>query len=178
MFKKIAFSVLAVSMAVGIALSQDKMADKKMAPAAGILQPGMEPTGGWTPGGDMGEKAPDPWSNTTKGASVDGKPISGHTVTLTGEILDLSCYLQLGKHGDKHSSCGKKCIANGEPIGLVTKSGSVYLLMAEEHDPRRDGQVGFRKAAGDNFAKVMTVTGTQTTVGGVKAVYVQGYVGK
>ena len=50
--------------------------------------------------------------------------------------------------------------------------------MAEEHDPRRDGQVGFRKAASDNFAKVMTVTGTETTVGGVKAVYVQGYVGK
>jgi hypothetical protein len=180
--KKIVLSLVAVALAAGIALSQDKMADKKMAPAKGgagtLLQPDMDPTGGWDTQGEMGQKSSEPWSNTTKGASVDGKPVDGHSVTLTGEILDLSCYLQLGKHGDKHSSCGKKCIANGEPIGLVTKGGQVYLLMAEEHDPRRDAGVGFRKAATDNFAKVMTVTGTETTVNGVKAVYVQGYVGK
>ncbi|HVW87789.1 MAG TPA: hypothetical protein VHB50_24055 [Bryobacteraceae bacterium] len=181
MIKQIALSALVVAVAAGVALSQDKMADKKTAPksaGAGILQPGMEPTGGWTSQGDMGHKTAEPWSNTTMGASVNGKPLPGKAVTLTGEIVDLSCYLQVGKHGDKHSSCGKKCIANGEPIGLVTKAGQVYLLMAEEHDPRRDGQVGFRKAAGDNFAKVMTVSGTETTINGVKAVYVQGYVGK
>jgi len=182
MIRKIALSLLAIGMAAGIAMSQDKMdskmADKKMAPAGGgILQPGMEPTGGWTSSGDMGEKG-DLWSNTTKGAAVDNKPVAGKPVTLTGEILDLSCYLQLGKHGDKHSSCGKKCLAAGEPVGLVTKAGAVYLLIAEEHDPRRDAQTGFRKAAADNFAKVMTVTGTETTINGVKAVFVQGYVGK
>ena len=180
MIKKTVFSLLALALAAGIAQPQDKPAEKKapMKAASGILQPGMEPTGGWTSGGDMGDKPAEAWSNTTVGAGVDKKPLAGKTVTLTGEILDLSCYLQLGKHGDKHSACGKKCITNGEPIGLVTKAGAVYLLMAEEHDPRRDGGVGFRKAAGDNFAKVMTVTGTETTVGGVKAVYVQGYVGK
>ena len=181
MFKKIALSLAAIGFVTGIALSQDKMAEKKT-PAkgsgAGILQPAMEPTGGWDTQGDMGQKGDEPWTATTKGASVDGKPVAGHAVTLTGEILDLSCYLQLGKHGDKHSSCGKKCIAAGQPIGLVTKAGQVYLLMDEEHDPRRDGQTTFRKAAADNFAKVMTVTGTETTVNGIKAVYVQGYVNK
>jgi hypothetical protein len=178
MIKKTGFSILALALAAGIAQPQDKPAEKKMPAASGILQPSMEPTGGWTSAGDMGDKPAETWSSTTVGAGVDKKPLNGKVVTVTGEILDLSCYLQLGKHGDKHASCGKKCIANGEPIGLVTKAGAVYLLMAEEHDPRRDGQVGFRKAAGDNFAKVMTVTGTETTIGGVKAVYVQGYAGK
>ena len=177
MIKKIALSLLAVTLAAGIAMSQDKMADKKAPAKAGILQPAMEPTGGWTSAGEMGQKG-EVWSNTTNGAAVDNKPNAGKSVTVTGEILDLSCYLQLGKHGDKHSSCGKKCIANGEPIGLVTKEGQVYLLMAEEHDPRRDGGVTFRKAAADNFAKVMTVTGTETSINGVKAVYVQGYLNK
>jgi hypothetical protein len=181
MIRKIVLTMLAVCVAAGVALSQDKMADKKTATKAatkaGILQPGMEPTGGWAAQGDMGQKG-DAWSNTTKGAAVDNVPLPGKEVTLKGEIVDLSCYLQLGKHGDKHASCGKKCIANGEPIGLVTKEGQVYLLMAEEHDPRRDGQVSFRKAAGDNFAKVMTVTGTETSINGVKAVYVQGYLNK
>jgi hypothetical protein len=169
MLRKIALTLLAVGVVSGIALSQDKK--------GGILQPAMEPTDGWTSKGDMGQKG-EPWSNTTVGASVDNKPVAGKVVTVSGEILDLSCYLQLGKHGDKHSSCGKKCLANGEPLGLVTKEGQVYLLMAEEHDPRRDGGVTFRKAATDNFAKVMTVTGTETTVNGVKAVYVQGYLNK
>src|ERR1700757_1170738 len=108
MIRKIAYSVFALGLAASIALSQDKAPQKKAAPASGLLQPSMDPTGGWTSSGDMGEKAAEPWSNTTKGASVDNKPVPGHTVTLTGEILDLSCYFQLGKHGDKHSSCGKK----------------------------------------------------------------------
>ena len=186
MIRKIALSLLAVCVAAGVALSQDKMADKKMvdkkmasgaAMKGGILQPGMEPTGGWASQGELGQKG-EAWSNTTNGAAVDNKPVPGKVVTLTGEILDLSCYLQLGTHGDKHASCGKKCINNGEPIGLVTKEGQLYLLMAEEHDPRRDGQVSFRKVAADNFAKVMTVTGTETSINGVKAVYVQGTLNK
>lgn len=180
---KIVWTSAVAALAVGMALSQDKMADSKAAPkgasaGSGLLQPGMEPTGGWTSGGELGQKPDAAWSNTTMGASVDGKPLPGKVTTVTGEIVDLSCYLQVGKHGDKHSSCGKKCIANGQPIGLVTKAGQVYLLMDEEHDPRRDGLTSFRKAAADNFAKVMTVSGTQTTVNGVKSIYVQGYLNK
>jgi len=181
MIQKIVLSCVAVALAAGIALSQqDKTTDKKTASksASRLLQPDMEPTGGWSSSGELGQKADEPWSNTTKGASVDGKPVTGKTVNLTGEIIDVSCYLQLGKHGDKHSSCGKKCLASGQPVGLLTKTGDVYLLMDEEHDPRRDGLTTFRKTASDNFAKVMTVTGTQTMVNGVKAVYVQGYLNK
>src|SRR5881227_3969129 len=103
--KKVMLSCMTIALAAGIALSQDKMADskagdKKMSSkgASGVLQPEMEPTGGWTAAGNMGEKSAEPWSNTTKGASVDGKPVSGKTTTVTGEVIDISCYLQLGKH--------------------------------------------------------------------------------
>ena len=182
MLKKITLSVVAIALAAGLAFSEDKAAAPapKAAPkaAASMLQPGMEPTGGWTAAGELGQKGVDLWTNTTNGAAVDNKPVTGKAVTLTGEILDLSCYLQLGKHGDKHASCGKKCITGGQPIGLVTKTGDVYLLIDEEHDPRRDGLTTFRAAAADNFAKVMTVSGTQTTVNGTKAVFVQGFLKK
>jgi hypothetical protein len=139
-----------------------------------LLQPSMEPTGGWVSAGNMG-KAGD-WTATTVAAGVAQKPLAGKPATVTGEVIDLSCYLQLGKHGATHAACGGKCIAAGEAIGLLTKTGQVYLAMAEEHDPRRDGKTTFRKAAADNFAKVMTVTGTTTTVNGIKAIYVQGFV--
>jgi hypothetical protein len=169
--KKIVYSCLAVAISIGVALPQEKS-------NKGLLQPGMEPTGGWTSQGEVGKKGEQTWTSTTVAAGVDQKPLAGKQTSVTGEIIDLSCYLQLGKHGDKHASCGKKCIANGQPIGVVTKAGQVYMLMEEEHDPRRDGQTSFRKFAGDNFAKVMTVTGTETTVNGIKAIYVQGYAGQ
>lgn len=130
------------------------------------------------PMGTLGEKPSEAWTATTVAAGVDKKPEPGHVVTETGEIIDLSCYLQLGKHGEKHVSCGKKCLQNNQPIGLLTKSGSVYMLMDEEHDPRRDGQTTFRQAATDHLGHIMEVTGTEATHAGLKAIYVQGYVKK
>lgn len=131
------------------------------------------------PMGTLGEKpASDPWSATTIGAGVDKKPQAGKPITVTGEIIDLSCYLQLGKHGEKHKSCGTKCIQNNQPIGLLTKNGTVYMLMEEEHDPRRDGQASIRQAAVEHFAHIMEVNGTEADHAGFKAIYVQGYVKK
>ena len=131
------------------------------------------------PMGTLGESGGKEWTDTTVNAGVDKKPLPGKTVKVAGEIIDLSCYLQLGKHGEKHKSCGTKCLQAGQPIGLLAKDGAVYILMPEEHDPRRDGQTeGFRKAAIDHFAHIMEVTGTETSVRGYRAIYVQGYVNK
>src|SRR5688500_17429628 len=86
-----------------------------------ILQPQMTVEGSSyaKPTGKMGEKAAEPWTATTMGASVDGKPVPGKVVTVVGEVIDVSCYLQVGKHGDKHRDCGQKCIRSGQPVGLL-----------------------------------------------------------
>ena len=143
------------------------------ASAADILFPNMTPEKGTfdVPAGKMGAKGKGPWSQTTVAAGVDQKPLPGKQVTLVGEIVDYSCYLQLGKHGTKHRDCGQKCLKNGQPIGLLTKDGLLYLLMEEEHDQRRDGLTNFRKSAIDNMAYVMEVTGTLSEVEGQRALY-------
>ncbi len=148
-----------------------------------VLHPEMTvgPDGGsWDkPAATLGEKPSEPWTATTIAAGVDKKPLAGHIVTVTGEVIDLSCYLQLGKHGEKHKACGTKCLQNGQPIGLLAENGTTYMLIPEEHDPRRDGQTnGFRQAAIDNFAKIVEVTGTETVHDGIHTIYVQGYVAK
>ena len=182
LMKSILCSVAAIAIATSL-LAQD--AAKKAAPAkssGAVLHPEMTvaPDAGTfdKPAGTLGEKPAEAWTATTVAAGVDKKPQPGKMATVTGEIVDLSCYLQLGKHGDKHKSCGTKCLQAGQPIGLLTKAGAVYMLMDEEHDPRRDGQTTFRQAAIDNFAKIMEVTGTEASVGGYKAIFVQGYVKK
>lgn len=184
MLKIIAIGVTVLALAmISPAQDEKKASSKKAGTSSGILHPEMTvgaDAGSYAkPAGTLGEKPEQIWTSTTVGAAVNGKPQPGREVTVTGEIVDLSCYLQLGKHGEKHVACGKKCLAAGQPIGLLAKDGAVYMLMPEEHDPRRDGQAeGFRKAAIDHFGQIIQVTGTEATLHGYRAIYVQGYVNK
>ncbi len=50
--------------------------------------------------------------------------------TVTGEVVDLMCYLDHGATGDKHSACAGKCIKNGGPAGIVS-DGKAYLVVGE-----------------------------------------------
>jgi hypothetical protein len=147
---------------------------------SGILFPDFsKPTAGTyeKPAAEIGKKPSDdaPWSVTTVTSAVTGKqPVPGKAVSITGEIIDISCYLQVGKHGDKHKDCGKKCANNGQPIGLLTEDGGVYTLIDEEHDPRRDGFTEVRKQLIDHMAEIVKVHGTATEVAGQKAIYITG----
>ena len=127
------------------------------------------------PAAELGTKptAEQPWSVTTVTSSIEGKVLKGKPISVVGEIIDLSCYLQVGKHGDKHRDCGQKCARNGLPVGLLAKDGTIYLLIDEEHDPRRDGLTKFRQACVDQMAHVVTVNGVYSVVEGQKAIFVR-----
>ncbi len=66
-------------------------------------------------------------------------------------------------------------MGNGQPVGLVAQDGTVYILIDEEHNSRRDGLTEFRKQAIEDMAKIVTVNGTLSEVEGQRAIYVQGY---
>ena len=148
---------------------------KKKAEGA-ILHPEMEVKNGTydKPMATIGTKPSEPWTSTTVAAGVNKKPEAGRPITVVGEIIDLSCYMQLGKHGEAHRSCGQKCVQNGQPIGLLAKSGTVYMLMPEEHDPRRDGGVDAKASASEHMGHIVEVNGTEARVNGYRAIYVQG----
>ena len=141
-----------------------------------ILHPEMKvETGTYdSPAATLGHTMSEPWSATTIGAGVDKKPQAGHEITLVGELVDFSCYIQLGKHGEKHRSCGQKCAQTGQPVGLLTKDGALYMLMPEEHDPRRDGGVEIRTVGAEHMGHIIKVIGTEASVNGYKAVYIAG----
>ena len=168
-------------LAAGVFAADEKKPMAKKGSGPGILQPQMKVEGGSydSPMGKLGTASAEQWSATTVGAAVDGKPTPGaKQATLVGEIVDFSCYLQIGKHGEKHRACAQKCFTNGQPIGLMTSDGSLYMLMEEEHDPRRDGLTDFRKSAVDHAGHIMEVTGTESSFGGFKALYVNGFIKK
>ena len=150
--------------------------DAKKKSSGGILHPEMTVSSGTYdhPMATIGTKPTAPWTATTVAAGVDSKPEPGRPITVVGEIVDFSCYIQLGKHGEKHRSCGQKCVQNGQPIGLLTQNGGLYMLMPEEHDPRRDGGVDAKASASDHMGHIVEVNGTEASVGGYRAIYVQG----
>ncbi|MGD9896187.1 MAG: hypothetical protein AB7T14_03785 [Candidatus Methylacidiphilaceae bacterium] len=61
-------------------------------------------------------------------------------VTVQGELVDLYCYLDHGAAGDKHSSCARKCLNLGLPIGLKGDDGKLYMLSGE-HKPLKSSAI-------------------------------------
>ena len=116
------------------------------------------------------------WSATTyEAASKDvNKAVlaQGKKATIVGEVVDVSCYLQLGKRGAAHVECGGKCIANGQPIGILDKADNLYILFPEEHHPRRDGQVDVKSRFALLLSKQVSVAGTVSKVRGYNALFI------
>ena len=57
--------------------------------------------------------------------------------TVTGEIVDMMCYVDHNAVGEKHGqSCGARCIKSGGPAGIVSE-GKAYLVVGE-HKPIND----------------------------------------
>jgi hypothetical protein len=161
------FALLVVVVAAVTMTAQEK---------PGILHPEMTVvTGSYDkPAATLGTKPSQAWTATSVAAGVDKKPQPGRVVTLVGEIVDFSCYLQLGKHGEAHRPCGQKCVQNGQPIGLLLRDGTLYMLMPEEHDPRRDGGVDARASAAGHMGHIVEVNGTEAMHNGYHALFVQG----
>ncbi len=97
----------------------------------------------------------------------------GRAETITGEVIDVSCFLQLGKRGEAHIPCGQKCIRNGQPIGILTDQGRVYVVIAEEHHPRRDGQVSLKERFAELVAKRVQVSGMVSLYHDYRALFVR-----
>jgi hypothetical protein len=72
-------------------------------------------------------------------------------VSVTGEVLDMACYLDHGAHGEKHAGCAKKCIESGLPVGIKDADGKTYLIIGD-HKP-------LNKDLAEHAAKTITVKG-------------------
>jgi hypothetical protein len=72
------------------------------------------------------------------------------TQQITGEVVDLMCYIDHGATGEKHAACATKCIKGGGPVGI--KSADKTYLIIGEHKPMNDELAQYA-------AKTITVKG-------------------
>lgn len=86
--------------------------------------------------------------------------------TVSGEIVDLACYLSKGSKGKRHKQCAQLCAKKGLPIGVLTDNGDVYLLIEDHDDP---APYDAAKALAGERA---TISGKTYTKGGVQSLLV------
>jgi hypothetical protein len=96
-----------------------------------------------------------------------GKP-APKPVTISGEIVDMGCFLEHGAKGEKHVGCATKCISGGMPMGLLTADGKLYLITLD-HD-NADPYNQCKEWA----AKQVSLTGTIAERSGMRAIDVTG----
>jgi hypothetical protein len=85
---------------------------------------------------------------------------SPKATTIQGEVIDMACYMTKGQHGADHADCAQMCINNGLPVGILDKSGHVYLCMTSTQKPANSLLVQYA-------AKQVKVTGTVYKKGGM-----------
>ena len=163
--------LVALAIAAGVAASDDRNPPEDRLAESEAAKPASTPVNIHITPDSAG------WSATTYEAATAeaNKKVlaSGKSATVTGEVVDVSCYLQLGKRGEAHIPCGSKCIEHGQPIGLLDNDEKLYILFAEEHHPRRDGQVDLKKVFAPLLAKTVTVTGMMTEMKDYRALFVR-----
>ena len=78
---------------------------------------------------------------------------------VTGEVVDMMCYVDHNAVGEKHGqSCGAKCIKGGGPVGIVSE-GKAYLVVGE-HKPMNDELAEY-------CGKTITLKGKTAERGGI-----------
>ena len=84
--------------------------------------------------------------------------------TLTGEPIDISCYLK-GQSGPGHAGCATTCVTErGLPAGFVVKDGDktqIYLVLAGQGTT-------IKELFGDAMGQQVKATGKVTTKEGMK----------
>ena len=102
------------------------------------------------------------WAQTEKKEEA-AKKEEAKPVTMTGEVLDLYCFMDHKAMGAEHMKCAQSCIQKGLPAGFMAADGTVYLIVGKDHEP-------VNATVAEWAGKKSTITGKVLENGGIKAI--------
>src|SRR6266487_1876739 len=87
-------------------------------------------------------------------------------ILVTGEVLDMTCYVASNLSGPDHAKYARDCIRSGLPAGIKAQDGRVYLLT---------GKAGhsINAEVADYAAKIVTIKGKQSVRDGFAQLQVE-----
>jgi hypothetical protein len=91
----------------------------------------------------------------------------GERVTVTGEVVEMWCYLEAGDRGAAKKSCATACAKAGNTIALVDDPGELYLLAGlKSHQPAQELLI-------DKMSERVTVSGTLVKNPKAQMIYIE-----
>jgi len=87
-------------------------------------------------------------------------------ILVTGEVLDMTCYIANNLSGPDHAKCARICIKSGEPAGIKAQDGKVYLLTGEPGH-------SINAELAEYAAQVVTIKGKQSVRDGLARLQVE-----
>jgi len=100
---------------------------------------------------------------TAMAAADETKKEAAKPVTMTGEVIDLYCYMGHQSAGAEHAKCANACIKKGIPVGFLTADGTMYVIVGKDHGP-------VNAMVADFAGRKSTVTGVVMENNGLKAI--------
>jgi hypothetical protein len=97
------------------------------------------------------------------------KKSASKETTVSGEVVDVSCYLAEGEkgRGSDHKGCAEACAKAGGPLGILTKSGKLYVSILPD-----DHSTGPNAKLMDYVAQDVKATGVIRSKGGVNGIMI------
>src|SRR5262245_54985425 len=100
------------------------------------------------------------------GVTLFAQP-KGEKVTVSGEVVEMWCYLEAGDRGAAKKACATACAKAGNPIALLDTKGQLYVLAGlKSHQPAQELLLG-------KMSEQVTVTGTLVKNPNVQMIYIE-----
>jgi hypothetical protein len=91
----------------------------------------------------------------------------GERVTVTGEVVEMWCYLEAGDRGAAKKACATACAKAGNPIALVDDKGQLFVLAGlKSHQPAQELLL-------DKMSERVTLTGTLVKNANAQMIYIE-----
>ena len=92
--------------------------------------------------------------------------LAAQEILVTGEVLDMTCYIAYNLSGPDHAECARVCIKSGSPAGIKAANGRVYLLTGQPGE-------SVNAQLAEYAAKIVTIKGKITTRSGFAQLQVE-----
>jgi hypothetical protein len=91
----------------------------------------------------------------------------GERVTVSGEVVEMWCYLEAGDRGAAKKACATACAKAGNPIALVDDQGQLFVLAGlKSHQPAQELLL-------DKMSERVTVSGTLVKNPDAQMIYIE-----
>jgi hypothetical protein len=91
----------------------------------------------------------------------------GKPVTITGQVVDVACFVGHNSSGQKHAKCAETCARAGNPLAVLdSASGRLYLPVSMDHKNPNEKLMPF-------IEKKVKVTGSMLEKAGLRGIAIE-----